>query len=272
MGWIVAALSVLALYLFLIAPSLSKNASIEAIGRQDLAHRGLYDNEAGIPENSLAAFQRAIDYGFGMEMDVQLTSDGQPAVFHDATTDRMTGFSGRVSQMTLAELRALRLLGSDEKIPTFGEFLSLVDGQVPLCIEIKCDGNNYQPLCEKVFEQLDAYKGPYYVESFDPRAVGWVRRNRPEVGRGQLALRAEKKKPVNLLAGWLMMNFVSRPHFIAYEYTQAKKMLATVLCRRLFGAAAVEWSIPNQETLDANRALGITNIFEHFIPDHNGRR
>ncbi len=267
MWFLFCLLGATALYLFLIAPSLRKNAQIEAIGRQDLAHRGLYDNEAGIPENSLMAFQRAIDFGFGMEMDVQLTADGQLVVFHDAGTERMTGTAGRVSRMSLSELRSLRLIGTDEIIPTFEEFLELVGGRVPLCIELKCDGNNGAALSEKVFGVLDRYRGPYYVESFDPRALFWVRKNRPSVGRGQLALPAEEKKALNYIAGWLMMNFVSRPHFIAYEWHRAKRMPAAVLCRRLFRAAAVEWTVRDQKTLDLNRALGITNIFEGFIPD-----
>ncbi len=266
--WILyVVLALIALYFYLISPSWKHNGTITAIGRQDLAHRGLHDNAAGIPENSLAAFQRAIDHGFGMEMDVQLTADGQLVVFHDAETLRMTGVSGRVSKMTLAELRELRLLGTDERIPTFGEFLSLIRGQVPLCIEIKCDGNNGAALSKRVFEELDLYEGPYYVESFDPRALWWVRWNRPKVGRGQLSISAQEPKLLNVVAGLLLMNFAGRPHFIAYDYHTSRKELAVQLCEKLFGAVAVEWTVTEPERLLENRALGVTTIFEGFIPE-----
>ena len=266
--WILLVIPALvALYLFLISPAWKHNAVIDAIGRQDLAHRGLYDNEAGIPENSLAAFQRAIDHGFGMEMDVQLTADGQLVVFHDAPTLRMTGVEGRIRDLTLAEIRELRLLGTDELIPTFGEFLALVHGQVPLCIEIKCDGNNGAALSERVFEELDRYEGPYYVESFDPRALWWVRRHRPLVGRGQLALPAEQPKFIDFAAGQLLMNFASRPHFIAYDCRSSRRQLAPILCRKLFRAVAVEWTVLDEARIRENRALGITSIFEGFIPE-----
>lgn len=260
-------LLIAALYLIGMAPSLKKNPMVEKFGLIRLAHRGLYDN-IGIPENSLAAFRRSIEYGFGMEMDVHLTKDGQLVVFHDDTLDRICGVPGKVCEKTLAELKELNLLGTEERIPTFEEFLALVDGRVPILIEFKCDGNNYAALCTRIYETLDNYTGPYVMESFDPRAVAWVRKNRPEVGRGQLASRTSGPTAfLRFMMRNLLMNVLARPHFIAFDWNSAKKLPAPVLCRKLFGAAAYEWTVRDEALLLENEKLGISNIFEGFIPE-----
>ena len=126
------------LYMVLIMPRFRK-PDCKALLHHYYAHRGLHDLSAGIPENSMKAFQRAIDKGFGMEMDVQLSSDGYPVVFHDSTLTRMCGVDKRVNELTLRELKELTLADTQEQIPTFQEFLDLVRGQVPLIIEIKMD-------------------------------------------------------------------------------------------------------------------------------------
>ena len=175
---IVVVLLLFLLYMILIMPRLHK-PDCSALLHQYYAHRGLHDLEAGVPENSMKAFRLAIEKGFGMEMDVQLSKDGIPVVFHDATLTRMCGVEKRVNELTLAELKQLSLAGTQERIPTFQEFLTLVNGQVPLIIEIKMDKRDDR-IPEAVNEQLRGYQGVYCIESFHPSAPIWYRKHRTD--------------------------------------------------------------------------------------------
>ena len=167
------------------------------IRQRRFAHRGLHDRDLGIPENSLAAFRRARDLGFGVELDVHLTADGQLAVIHDANTRRMCGRALTVEKSTLQDLRGLCLDGTDERIPTFDEALSVFDADcggdadpLPLIVEVKTEGAAWPrvaELCHKTMDALDCHCVSYCVESFDPRVLVWLRRHRPEVVRGQLS-------------------------------------------------------------------------------------
>lgn len=266
--WIIAGvLLVLAgLYLFLIAPSLKKNLQVRELGVCSFAHRGLHDRDQKIPENSLAAYRRAIVHGFGIEFDVHLTADGGLAVIHDDTVNRMTGAEGRVSQMTWEELAPLRLEGTEEKIPSLQEVLELVRGRVPLLVELKADGNNAAQLCPAAFRLLDAYQGPYVVESFDPRVLIWMRKNRPAVGRGQLATHEGPTPLLKWILQNLLCNVAARPHFIAYDSVYSGKTLSLILCRKLFGCPVYEWTIRDPKRYESNLRRGISNIFERFIP------
>ncbi|MBO4323636.1 MAG: glycerophosphodiester phosphodiesterase, partial [Clostridia bacterium] len=128
-----------------------------------IAHRGLHGGE--IPENSKAAYQNAIDNGYPIEMDIQLTFDGKLVCFHDDNMARMTGVNSFVWDKTLEEIRGMRLANTEEGIMTFGEFLSFVDGRVPLMIEIKTTAR-YKEVAEKTVEALKDYKGEFAVQSF----------------------------------------------------------------------------------------------------------
>ena len=186
------------------------------------AHRGLYDNLHGIPENSLPAFRAAAEKGYGVELDVQLSSDGQVVVFHDDTLDRVCGVHGNVIDYSLADLRRMKLLDTEETIPLFTEVLDVLSqGAGPVIVELKSGKRNGE-LCEKTRELLHGYSGVYCVESFDPGIVNWFRKNAPEIIRGQLAMPAEYyaagTNPLlaRLLAG-CRFSFLNRPDFIAYQ-------------------------------------------------------
>lgn len=255
------------LYFFMIMPSIRKNDTVEKIGIAIFAHRGLHDKERHIPENSLAAFERAIQLGVGIELDVHLTADNGTVIMHDTTTDRMTGVSGNVTEMTQAKLARLRLNGTNETIPFLSDVLHLVDGSVPLLIELKSDGGNYASLCKECFKLLDNYKGCYVIESFDPRILFWIRRNRPNVGRGQLATHDSNKSPFfTFLLSNLMLNFLSRPHFFAYDIRYINKSLAPNLCKKLFGSKLYIWTVTDKCELKHNLENGNSSIFEGFEP------
>ena len=241
-----------------------------ALRGRRFAHRGYHDKPQ-IPENSLPAFRRAIRHGFGAELDVHLLKDGTLAVFHDSDLSRCTGASGMIEDLTLAELRQLRLEGTQEQIPLFDEVLALFEEAAPLIIELKSANGNHYALTKAVCERLDSYRGVYCIESFDPFCLLDLKKLRPEVCRGQLSM-SFVKEPSGLpfykrvIAGNMLLNFLTRPDFIAYQY-EDRLDLSPALCRKLWKIQEVSWTIrKKQDLLDAERA-GSIGIFERFDPD-----
>ncbi len=252
------------IYLFLIKPASTRGLELAKYGTK-FAHRGLWD--AQTPENSLAAFKKAVDAGYGIEFDIHKTKDGHVVVFHDDTLVRMCGVEGKVEDKTLAELRELRLGGTDEKIPLLTEMLALVDGRVPLLVELKGTAMDTS-LCPVANEILSQYKGDYIIESFNPLLVRWYRKNAPGVVRGQLFCNLLKEKKGNKLFYFLITvlatNVLARPHFLAYGQESVHN-LSFMICKYLFRAPAYVWTVRKPEQIPAKkRNEGI--IFEGFIP------
>jgi glycerophosphoryl diester phosphodiesterase len=186
--------------------------------KRPIAHRGLHADHC--PENSLSALEAAINEGYPVEVDVRLTRDGVPVLFHDRTLDRLTGMDGRLEQTTWRELERLRLLDSDQRVPSLADALALVDGQVPLLLELKTE-TGPGPLESAVAAQLDAYDGSFAVQSFNPRTVAWFRQNRPAWTRGQLYGRRRPGLMEGLkgaLLDRLPTNLYSRPHFVGVHH------------------------------------------------------
>ncbi len=217
------------------------------------AHRGLFDNEGDAPENSLAAFKLAVENGYGIELDVQLSKDNIPVVFHDATLKRMCGVDGNVWDYTLEELQQFKLASSNETIPTFAEALAVIAGKGPLIVEYKLD-RVQTTVCELGNELLIQYEkdynAPYCIESFHPLAVMWYKKNRPDIVRGQLSgefWKADKYKHdfVMYLLGNLLTNVATRPDFIAYDHNDYQNF-SRRLCRKM-GALAVAYTIKSVE-------------------------
>lgn len=235
------------------------------------AHRGLYDNDAGIPENSLAAFRRAAEAGFGAELDVHLTADGQLAVIHDSDLQRVCGRAGKVEELTYAELSQLRLLGTEEGIPLLSDVLPLFAGVAPLIVELKPIRGNEPELAEKVCALLDTFPDlAYCLESFDPFAVLWLRKNRPELIRGQLSqnfLRDQDRPKflVSFLLSTLFSNAWTRPDFIAWRW-QDRKSPFRALCCRGYRIQGVYWTLTGPEQLLSAEREGALGIFEGFRP------
>lgn len=252
------------LFLFLIAPRMVKRADRTAFIGYHYAHRGLFDNDSDAPENSLLAFQKAVDAGYGIELDVQLSKDNQLIIFHDASLKRMCGVDGKVWNYTLEELQQMKLLHSDQTIPTFQDFLKIVDGKVPFILEYKLDRAQTK-VCELANEVLKDYKGAYCVESFHPLALLWYRKNRPNVLRGQLCEEffRDKKYKRNLLMtilSFLVFNVVTRPDFIAYNHLHADN-ISRRICK-ILGALSVTYTIKSKDEYKRN----IKN-FDLFIFD-----
>ena len=270
MLWLVGALfGVLILYLFLTAPNL-RNAKTrcEAIPKAPYAHRGLHDGS--VPENSLTAFRRAAEKGYGIELDVHLTKDGHLAVMHDGSLKRMCGSDQRIPLLTLREVQSFRLLDTGERVPAFADVLKAVaPRKTPLIVEMKSDPENWRALPEKLLAAMQGYPGFWCVESFDPRMLGWFRRNAPQVVRGQLAYdprRIGEKRPLYYVFGAdLLTNFLSRPDFISYQH-EADGNLSFRAVRRLFRPCAAAWTVQSQKDFDDLRKRYDLQIFEGFEP------
>ena len=259
----------LALYLFLLMPRMGRRPDHSALPGRYYAHRGLHDNASDAPENSMAAFRRAVEHGCGIELDVQLTADGVPVVFHDASLQRVCGVEGRVEDYTFAELQQFPLFGTDERIPRFADVLALVDRQVPLIVEIKAHGD-FNAVCAAIAPMLDDYRGPFCVESFHPMAVRWFKKNRPEWIRGQLATNfakpGKRENPAQWVTHQLLTNILCRPDFIAYDVWFFRNF-SFRLCRTLFRPLSVAWTVKSQEELEKCRGSYDLFIFEGFIPE-----
>lgn len=259
------------LYLFLIRPRAKSPDAVPFLYRH-FAHRGLHDAALGIPENSLAAFERAAEAGYGIELDVQLSADGVPVVFHDAALSRMCAIDRRVDSLTFDQLRSYYLAGTKEQIPSFSEVLSLVNGRVPLLVEIKMDHMDRR-IPAAVDKLLSDYSGDYCIESFHPMALWWYRKNRPDILRGQLSthfnVENRSLSPLQFLLGKMVLNLIGRPDFISYNRLFCKD-LSLFLCRRVFHAHAAGWVIRSDRELKACRKYFDMYIFEGFLPTEDG--
>lgn len=233
------------------------------------AHRGLHDNAGDAPENTLAAFRRAVEHGYGMELDVQLTKDGQVVVAHDFNISRICGVDADIDTLTYEELQQYPVFDSEERIPLFRDVLELVDGRAPLIVEIKYK-NSQSKICQKAQEILREYEGYYCVESFHPQAVYWYRTHEPHLCRGQLSSNFQKHDgqhaPVYYIMRHLLTNFLTAPDFIAYDCRDYRAVSKNI-CRRLYRCPAVAWTVKSQEQLDEIREAYDYFIFEGFIPE-----
>lgn len=256
------AAAAVAVPVLLTAPGRSMKGQKSPFVGRNFAHRGLHSEDKSVPENSLEAFKQARDAGYGMELDVQLSKDGELVVFHDDTLERVCGVDKRVDELDYAQLKELSLCGTQQRIPLFAELLQLVDGSVPLIVELK-NGKRNKELCEKTYALLSGYRGDYCIESFNPFIVGWFRRNAKEVLRGQLATTwgdySGVKKSTALILSRCLMNVISRPQFIAYRI--GPKPLLVRLSEAM-GAMKIGWTSKVEENEIGRDAV----IFEFYRP------
>ena len=227
-----------------------------------VAHRGLHDDQSA--ENSLSAFEKAIEKGYVIELDVQQISDGTVVVFHDSSLSRMTGQDGYVKYLTKEDLKSCFLGGTKETIPTFEETLKLINGRTPVIVEIK---NNSKPgkLESQVLEMLRKYKGEFAIMAFNPYILKWFKDNAPEILRGQLSSFFKNEKLSFLkkfILKKLMLNSVAQPNFIAYN----AQNLPNRFVRKYNTLPLLAWTIRSQEEYMRVVKYCDNIIFENFIP------
>ena len=228
----------------------------------DYAHRGLHGG--GVPENSMKAFELACEKGFGIELDVQLSRDGEVMVFHDYTLVRMTGVDKKLCELDAKELCGLSLGGTEQTIPTFEQVLSLVDGRVPILVELKGESTD-SSLCPKVAEILSEYGGEYCLESFNPLLIGKMGKYLPKAFRGLLYTNVcrEKKKysALNMALTAMALNIFARPDFIAYNKAD-RASFPVWATTKLFGAPKFVWTVKNKDEIAQAHKNGESPIFE----------
>ena len=256
---------VAALYLFSISPRRSRLREMRKFRATKFAHRGYHCAAKRIPENSLAAFRAALDCRYGIELDVHLTKDGQVAVFHDDTLERVCGVPGSVESHTYNELKKLFLLHTTERIPLLADVLSCINGKVPLLIELKLPGRSLK-LCEKTYELLKNYKGPCLIQSFNTLGLRWFRLHAPHILRGQLSsnLTADDDTApyiLRFLVKHMLSNFLGRPDFISYKLKDLPEP-GVWLCRVLFRTPVAVWTLNSEHAMRRGMAGYEMQIFE----------
>lgn len=228
-----------------------------------IAHRGLHSRDQTVPENSLQAFAAAVEEGYGIEIDIQLTADGEVVVFHDETLLRATGLDSAVAKTDWQTMHKLTLFNSSQRVPLLSETLQCVGGAVPLVVEFKPSGN-YKKLCRNAWRVLRRYDGDLCVQSFDPRVVRWFKKKVPGVLRGQLSAPPShlKKGLRGWLVGTLFTNFYGRPQFIAYK--NAKKPFTVRLAQQF--AMRFTWTVRSDDAITLVEKQNDAVIFEYFNP------
>lgn len=233
------------------------------------AHRGLHSDT--VPENSLEAFSSAVEAGYGIELDVRVSSDGELMVFHDDTLDRMTSESGNFEERSAEELKKIKLAGTENTIPTFREVLKLVDGKVPLLVEIKEFNGGYRAT-EKTAEILKEYKGPFIVESFNPLALGKLKKLAPEFMRGFLSQDFSTSKKHRsfkyAILKNLLFNCVACPDFIAYRHSDYNVRIMKFMRKHYKKTPLIAWTVESAEDDDLAIENGFSGIiFQYYRPE-----
>ncbi len=225
-----------------------------------IAHRGLHD--AAIPENSIAAFRKAIEKGYNIEIDIHILSDGEIAVFHDSNLLRMCGVNQKIAQLDSQALGEYRLKGTDQHIPTLRELFKLIDGKVGLVIEIKSHKSSTGKALYEYIEEL-GYSGNYAVQSFFPHALLWFRRNTSDVPIGILSFNYRSVGLFGLIGKYLSngaLRKAIKPDFIAFKIKDIPYQGLTK--QREKGMKVITWTVDTPEKLLTSRQYADNVIFE----------
>jgi len=232
-----------------------------------IAHRGLHSKDKLVPENSMKAFELAIQHNYGIEMDINVLKDGTIVVFHDITLNRLTGHKGNLSDLNYEHIKDLRLLETNEHIPTLEEVLGFVNGRVPLLIELKPFGKQIY-LCEQFMKIMNQYEGVYAIHSFSPKIIYWFKKNHPEIIRGQITEyfnnNPKMKKITKYLMKSMFLNRFTKPDFINYGIHD----LPNKYCDKAYkkGMCIISYASRTQKEFDMVKSHYDNSVFELFTP------
>ncbi|MEE1113962.1 MAG: glycerophosphodiester phosphodiesterase family protein [Eubacterium sp.] len=260
-----------AAWTFAVKPRIWHKPDLTEIRRYDYAHRGFFNPEKKIPENSLPAVRSAIEHGYGIVLDVRLTRDGIPVVFHDSRLARMTGQEGTIENTMLADLKGMKLGDTEETIPTLEEALKLIDGQVPVLLDLHAEKGSIDALCDQTCDVLDSYEGVFAIQSIDPRVLKWYKDHRDEYIRGQKVSFAHRSGSGIKSLIWdffcssLLMNFIVGPDFITTNIDHRQNP-SLWLCRLVYRVPRMDWIVRTLEDYELVKTDGSTAVFEDIEP------
>ncbi len=240
--------------------------------RRPIAHRGLHDAAKGIVENSASAVAAAMGKGFAVEVDLQCAADHVPVVFHDETLDRLTPETGPVIARSAEALSAIPLRGSTDRILSLPALLALVNGRVPLVLEVKSTWTREGKYEANIALLLASYPGPVGVMSFDPYCVAAFKEIEPSLPRGLISERFSDRHYWSNLTPWqrfamrnLLTSAIARPHFVAYDI-KALPALAPFIAQTLFGLPLLTWTVRTKEERERALRYADAMIFEGITP------
>ncbi len=253
-------------------------SDLDWLTERPVAHRGLHDVNAGVIENTPSAVKAALSYGFAIEVDLQMSKDGEAMVFHDITLDRLTTSKGKVCARTARQLKRVNFKDTKDRMWTLSELLQLVQGLVPLVIEIKSQWDNVGPLEQRVAEVLSTYHGPACVMSFNPHSILKIKELAPSLTRGLVAKNfshdaewSHLNSKQHFLKNHLLYAFVIKPDFIAY-HVKALPALAPWITRTLFGMPLLSWTVRTEQDQRTVKRWADQMIFEGFVPENPALR
>jgi glycerophosphoryl diester phosphodiesterase len=239
-----------------------------------IAHRGLHQSHRHILENTEAAAEAAIAQGFGIECDLQASTDGEPVVFHDFTLDRLTRSTGALRDASASALRQVRFRGTAGHIPTLAEFLTLIAGRVPLICEIKSRFDGDMRLTDRTADLTQAYDGPVALKSFDPAVIAHLRDRAPKLSLplGIVAVRAyDDPEWIGLSASakHALSHFLhyptTRPDFLSY-FVEDLDTAVPFLLRQAAAIPVLAWTVRTKLQEEKARLFADQIIFEGFAP------
>ena len=221
------------------------NKDISFLTQNLIAHRGYHNIKKGIPENSILAFKEAIKHNLTIELDVHILKDRKVVVFHDDNIKRMTGIDKNIKDMDYDTIKKMQLQRTNQRIPLLQEVLSLVDGKVPLIVELKYDVR-CGALEKEVIKILKNYNGKYAIKSFNPFSIMYIKKHFPNAIRGQLLSELKDvRKIINLMK--LLLNSITKPDFISCDIRALpNKRIAKIRKNKII----LGWVIRNKEDLE----------------------
>ena len=268
---ILASVGTLAAWAIAVKPRTKDKPDMSLFLSYDYANGGLHDFCKNMPEHTLKSYELAVQHGYGVVMDVRITKDGVPVVFADHELWRMCSKEGTIEDSLYEEIKDLKLLETEEKIPTLKEALELVDGQVPVLIQLKDWGDNTTELCENTSLVLDEYEGIFAVESLDYKVVRWFMRYREPYIRAQML-----EKSIDLgnsvfevlshvAKNFLLTNCLSKPDFISTHIVD-RRSISLRLCRHLYHVPVMYWTICTLKEYETARLDDAIVAFEDIEP------
>jgi len=253
-------------------------SDLDWLTQRPVAHRGLHDASAGVMENTPSAVKAAISYGFAIEVDLQVSKDGEAMVFHDATLDRLTTSKGKVLDRTAKQLKRVNFKETKDRMWTLSDLLQLVRGVVPLVIEIKSPRGDVGPLESRVAEVLSTYNGPACVMSFNPHSIITLKTLAPALVRGLVAGRfadipawAHLSEKERFNRRHLLYCFEADADFIAY-HVKALPAPAPWVARTLLRKPLLSWTVRSEQDQRTVKRWADQMIFEGFVPDNPALR